>query len=299
MDEKQPIRLVIVTGLSGAGKTQAIRCLEDMGFFCVDNLPPSLIPKITELCQQSNGRVKRVALVMDVRGTLFFDSLGELGEELGKLRQQGIQYEILFLEASDAVLVRRYKESRRQHPLEEDGSVLEAIRTERKRLQELRGAANVILDTTDMNVHDLKKNLKDIFHNKENGTHFSITILSFGYKYGIPLDADLVMDVRFLPNPHYVDDLKNLTGLDSQIHEYLFSYEETGNILGRYCDLLIYLLPYYIKEGKTHLVVAIGCTGGQHRSVALAERLAAELSGNYKVQVHHRDLHRAKVEGIL
>lgn len=299
MDEKQPIRLVIVTGLSGAGKTQAIRCLEDMGFFCVDNLPPSLIPKITELCRQSNGRVKRVALVMDVRGTLFFDSLGELGEELGKLCQQGIQYEILFLEASDAVLVRRYKESRRQHPLEEDGSVLEAIRTERKRLQELRGAANVILDTTDMNVHDLKKNLKDIFQNKENGTHFSITILSFGYKYGIPLDADLVMDVRFLPNPHYVDDLKNLTGLDSQIHEYLFSYEETGNILGRYCDLLIYSLPYYIKEGKTHLVVAIGCTGGQHRSVALTERLAAELSGNYKVQVHHRDLHREKVEGIL
>jgi UPF0042 nucleotide-binding protein len=299
MDEKQPIRLVIVTGLSGAGKTQAIRCLEDMGFFCVDNLPPSLIPKITELCQQSNGKIKRVALVMDVRGTLFFDSLGELGEELGKLRQQGIQYEILFLEASDAVLVRRYKESRRQHPLEEDGSVLEAIRTERKRLQELRGAANVILDTTDMNVHDLKKNLNDIFQNKENGTYFSITFLSFGYKYGIPLDADLVMDVRFLPNPHYVDDLKNLTGLDSQIHEYLFSYEETGNILGRYCDLLIYLLPYYIKEGKTHLVVAIGCTGGQHRSVALTERLAAELSGNYKVQVHHRDLHRAKVEGIL
>jgi UPF0042 nucleotide-binding protein len=236
---------------------------------------------------------------MDVRGTLFIDSLGELGEELGKLRQQGIQYEILFLEASDAVLVRRYKESRRQHPLEEDGSVLEAIRTERKRFQELRGAANVILDTTDMNVHDLKKNLNDIFQNKENGTYFSITFLSFGYKYGIPLDADLVMDVRFLPNPHYVDDLKNLTGLDSQIHEYLFSYEETGNILGRYCDLLIYLLPYYIKEGKTHLVVAIGCTGGQHRSVALTERLAAELSGNYKVQVHHRDLHRAKVEGIL
>jgi UPF0042 nucleotide-binding protein len=299
MDEKQPIRLVIVTGLSGAGKTQAIRCLEDMGFFCVDNLPPLLIPKITELCQQSNGKIKRVALVMDVRGTLFIDSLGELGEELGKLRQQGIQYEILFLEASDAVLVRRYKESRRQHPLEEDGSVLEAIRTERKRFQELRGAANVILDTTDMNVHDLKKNLNDIFQNKENGTYFSITFLSFGYKYGIPLDADLVMDVRFLPNPYYVDELKKLTGLDSQIHEYLFSYEETGNFMGRYCDLLTYLLPYYIKEGKTHLVAAIGCTGGQHRSVALAERLAAELSGNYKVQVHHRDLHRAEVEGIL
>ncbi|MDD4783945.1 MAG: RNase adapter RapZ, partial [Syntrophaceticus sp.] len=264
------------------------------------NLPPSLIPKITELCQQSNGKIKRVALVMDVRGALFFDSLGGLSEELGKLRQQGIQYEILFLEASDAVLVRRYKESRRQHPLEEDGSVLEAIRTERKRLQELRGSANVIMDTTDMTVHDLKKSLISIYQNRENGengNYFSITILSFGYKYGIPLDADLVMDVRFLPNPHYVDELKYLTGLDSQVNEYLFSYEETGNFLNRYCDLLNYLLPYYIKEGKTHLVVAIGCTGGQHRSVALTERMAAELSGDYKVQVHHRDLHRAKVEG--
>ncbi|HBG22274.1 MAG TPA: RNase adapter RapZ [Peptococcaceae bacterium] len=294
------MRLVIVTGLSGAGKSQAIRCLEDLGFFCVDNLPPSLIPKITELCQQSNGKIKRVALVMDVRGALFFDSLGGLSEELGKLRQQGIQYEILFLEASDAVLVRRYKESRRQHPLEEDGSVLEAIRTERKRLQELRGSANVIMDTTDMTVHDLKKSLISIYQNRENGengNYFSITILSFGYKYGIPLDADLVMDVRFLPNPHYVDELKYLTGLDSQVNEYLFSYEETGNFLNRYCDLLNYLLPYYIKEGKTHLVVAIGCTGGQHRSVALTERMAAELSGDYKVQVHHRDLHRAKVEG--
>lgn len=296
MAEKQPIRLVIVTGLSGAGKSQAIRCLEDLGFFCVDNLPPSLIPKITELCQQSNGKIKRIALVMDVRGALFFDALGGLSEELHKLRQQGIQYEILFLEASDAVLVRRYKESRRMHPLvEEDGSVLEAIRTERRRLQELRGSANVILDTTDLTVHELKKSLIGIYQNMDNGSYFTITILSFGYKYGIPLDADLVMDVRFLPNPHYVDELKHLTGLDSQVNEFLFSYEETVNFLNRYCDLLNYLLPYYIKEGKTHLVVAIGCTGGQHRSVALTERMAAELSADYKVQVHHRDLRRAKV----
>lgn len=287
----EQIRLVIVTGLSGAGKTQAIRCLEDLGFFCVDNLPPMLIPKITELCQQSGGKVKRVALVMDVRGTLFFDSLGE---ELHTLSQQGIQYEVLFLEASDAALVRRYKESRRQHPLE-DGSVLDAIHAERKGLQELRGAANVILDTTEMTVHQLKKNLKDIFGNLDTGRRFSITMLSFGYKYGIPLDADLVMDVRFLPNPHYVEELKNYTGLDPKVVKYLFSYQETKSFLRRYCSLLNFLLPFYIKEGKTHLVIAIGCTGGQHRSVALTEKLADRLRSTYQVQVHHRDIPRAGV----
>lgn len=296
MEEKRPIRLIIVTGLSGAGKTQAIRCLEDLGFFCVDNLPPMLIPKITELCQHSAGKVNRVALVMDVRGTLFLDSLGE---ELRKLSQQGIKYEILFLEASDAVLVRRYKESRRQHPLEGDRSILEAISAERERLRELRGAANVILDTTEMTVHDLKKSINEIFEETDQGTRFSVTLISFGYKYGIPLDADLVMDVRFLPNPNYVEELKKLTGLDDQVVEYLFSFKETKSFLRRYYDLLLFLLPYYIKEGKTHLVVAIGCTGGQHRSVALTERLGAELRNDYQVQIHHRDLHRARVEEIL
>ncbi|MGB4505280.1 MAG: RNase adapter RapZ [Syntrophaceticus sp.] len=290
------MRLIIVTGLSGAGKTQAIRCLEDLGFFCVDNLPPMLIPKITELCQHSAGKVNRVALVMDVRGTLFFDSLGE---ELRKLSQQGIKYEILFLEASDAVLVRRYKESRRQHPLEGDRSILEAISAERERLRELRGAANVILDTTEMTVHDLKKSINEIFEETDQGTRFSVTLISFGYKYGIPLDADLVMDVRFLPNPNYVEELKKLTGLDDQVVEYLFSFKETKSFLRHYYDLLLFLLPYYIKEGKTHLVVAIGCTGGQHRSVALTERLGAELRNDYQVQIHHRDLHRARVEEIL
>lgn len=296
MEENKPIRLVIVTGLSGAGKTQAIRCLEDLGFFCVDNLPPLLIPKITELCQQSGGKVKRVALVMDVRGTRFF---GSLDEELRKLSHLGIKYEILFLEASDAVLVRRYKESRRQHPLEEDRSVLEAIKAERERLQGLRGAANIILDTTEMTVHDLKKSINEIFEDLDNGTRFSITMISFGYKYGIPLDADLVMDVRFLPNPHYVEELKYHTGLDDSVIEYLFSHKETKDFLNLYSGLLGFLMPFYIREGKTHLVVAIGCTGGQHRSVALAECLAAGLRSNYQVQVHHRDLPRARVEEIL
>jgi UPF0042 nucleotide-binding protein len=291
MAEKEMIRLLIVTGLSGAGKTQAIRSLEDLGFFCVDNLPPLLIPKITELCQQSGGKVKRVALVMDVRGSLLF---GSLDEELRKLSQQGIRYEILFLEASDAVLVRRYKESRRQHPLEEDGSILEAISAERERLQELRGAANIILDTTEMTVHDLKKSLTEKFADPEQGTLFSINMVSFGYKYGIPLDADLVMDVRFLPNPNYVEELKNHTGLDQRVVEYIFSYKETEDFLRLYGDLLSFVMPFYIREGKTRLVVAIGCTGGHHRSVALAEFLAARLRPDYQVQVHHRDISRGK-----
>jgi UPF0042 nucleotide-binding protein len=288
MDENRPIRLVIVTGLSGAGKTQAIRCLEDLGFFCVDNLPPKLIPKIAELCQQSGERVRRVALVIDVRGGLFFDALSE---ELNNFQQQGIKYEILFLEASDEVLVRRYKESRRQHPLGEDISVLDAIRTERERLRELRGKASIILDTTGMSARDLKENLIQLFGKAEKD-NLSITLLSFGYKYGIPLDADLVFDVRFLPNPNYVEDLKHLTGLDPAVAAYVFSDDVTKQFMRRFYGLMRFLLPCYIKEGKSHLVVGIGCTGGQHRSVAVAEHLAQLLKRSYRVNMHHRDIPR-------
>jgi len=286
MEEARDIRLVIVTGLSGAGKTQAIRCLEDMGFFCVDNLPAMLIPKITELCQQSGGKVKRVALVIDVRG-LFFDSLSE---ELKKLTKQGIKYEILFLEASDAVLVRRFKETRRQHPLGEDGSILEAIRSERVRLQELRGLANIIIDTSDMTPRLLKENLCQLFRVVDDARPITISLLSFGYKYGIPLDADLVIDVRFLPNPNYVEELKHLTGLDPAVSNYVFSYPVTKSFVRRFVSLVQFLIPNYVKEGKTHLVIAIGCTGGQHRSVAIVERLAELLRRSYRLQLHHRDL---------
>jgi UPF0042 nucleotide-binding protein len=293
MDEMRPIRLVIVTGLSGAGKTQAIRSLEDLGFFCVDNLPPTLISKFTELCQQSGERVRRVALVIDVRGGLFFDALSE---ELNNFQQQDIKYEILFLEASDEVLVRRYKESRRQHPLGEDIPVLDAIRAERERLRELRGNASIILDTTDMSARDLKDNLDQLFGRPEKAS-LSVTLLSFGYKYGIPLDADLVFDVRFLPNPNYVDELKHLTGLDQAVVEYIFGDNLTKHFMRRFSGLLRFLLPCYVQEGKSHLVVAIGCTGGQHRSVAVAERLAHLLKRSYQVNLHHRDISRAgKVE---
>lgn len=284
----RPIRLVIVTGLSGAGKTQAIRCLEDLGFFCVDNLPPMLISKITELCQQSGEHVRRVALVIDVRGGLFFDNLSE---ELNNFRQQGISYEVLFLEASDEVLVRRYKESRRQHPLGEEVSVLEAIRAERGRLRELRGMASIILDTTGMSARDLKENLVQLFGKLEKAS-LSVSLLSFGYKYGIPLDADLVIDVRFLPNPNYIEELKHLTGLDPPVIEYIFTNPATKYFIRRFYGLMRFLLPHYVQEGKSHLVLAIGCTGGQHRSVAVTERLAQLLKRNYQVNLHHRDIPR-------
>ncbi|NPV29124.1 MAG: RNase adapter RapZ [Firmicutes bacterium] len=286
------MRLVIVTGLSGAGKTQAVRCLEDLGFFCVDNLPPMLIPKFTELCRQSGGKVKRIALVIDVRGGEFFNSLSE---ELKNLAKKGMRYEILFLEATDEALVRRYKETRRQHPLGEEGSVLAAIRAERVRLQELRGMAHIILDTSEMSPRDLKENLTRIFGVSNSSLHLTVTILSFGYKYGIPLDADLVIDVRFLPNPNYVENLKPLTGLDAPVSEFVLGAPVTKSFLRRFSSLLKFLLPYYIKEGKTHLVTAIGCTGGQHRSVAVSERLARLLGRDYQVRVYHRDLHRARV----
>lgn len=288
MDEGKDIRLVIVTGLSGAGKTQAIRCLEDLGFFCVDNLPAMLIPKITELCRQSGGKVKRVALVIDVRG-LFFDSLSE---ELEKLTLEGIKYEILFLEATDAVLVRRFKETRRQHPMSEQGSVLEAIQSERVRLQELRGLANIILDTSELMPRDLKENLTQLFRIVHDSQTLTVTLLSFGYKYGIPLDADLVIDVRCLPNPFEVEKLKFLTGLDPAVYKYVFSHQVTKSFVRRFVRLVQFLLPNYVKEGKTHLVIAIGCTGGQHRSVAIVEKLAGLLKNNCQVKAHHRDLRR-------
>lgn len=288
-------RLVIVTGLSGAGKTQAIRCLEDLGFFCIDNFPPMLIPKIMELCQQSGGKVNRIALVIDVRGGLFFNTLSE---ELTNLSQKGVKYEILFLEASNEALVRRYKETRRQHPLGEEGSVLEAIRAERIRLQELRGMAHIILDTTEMMARDLKENLIQLFGAQNDFLRPTITLVSFGYKYGIPLDADLVFDIRFLPNPNYVEELKNLTGLDNPVTNFIFSFSIARTFIRRFYNLLRFLLPYYMQEGKIHLVAALGCTGGQHRSVAIVERLTRLLRNcGYQVNVHHRDLpHARRVE---
>lgn len=280
-------KLVIVTGLSGAGKTQALRCLEDIGFFCVDNLPPALIPKFAELCAQAASKINKIALVVDIRGGEFFSTLIE---DLSNLDARGIRYEILFLEASDEALVRRFKESRRRHPLSEHGGILDVIREERSLLQELRGMANKIIDTSDTNVKQLKDIVVSIFSDNADISRLHITVISFGFKYGIPLDSDLVIDVRFLPNPYYQLSLRPLTGNDPKVRDYVFASPVTGQFMEKFSGLIEFLIPHYIKEGKTTLMIAIGCTGGMHRSVALANRLGEVLNGKeLRVTVRHRD----------
>lgn len=290
MNLMENIKFLIVTGLSGAGKTQAVWCLEDLGFFCVDNLPPTLIPKFAELVAQSDGRINKIALVIDIRGGKFFDAVIE---NLDSLREAGFKYDILFLDASDETLVRRFKESRRRHPLNPQGSVLEGIREERQRLEDLKGKATKIIDTTELSNQQLKEEITNIFGDSMHQAAMNITVLSFGYKYGIPLDADLVMDVRFLPNPFYIKELRHLTGDDKEIQDYVLKFNETKIFLRKYFGLIKFLVPHYIKEGKTNLVIAIGCTGGQHRSVTLANRLGELLKNkDYKVTIKHRDILR-------
>jgi len=287
------INLIIVTGLSGAGKTQAVWSLEDLGYFCVDNLPPTLIPKFAELCAQSGGKVNKVALVIDIRGGEFFDGVFET---LETLRNNGIRYEILFLEASNETLVRRFKETRRRHPLSPQGSVLDGIMEERQRLEDLRGKANKIIDTTEMSNQQLKQEIASMFGDSKDVLNLRVTVLSFGFKYGIPLDSDLVIDVRFLPNPYYIEELRHFTGNDVQIQEYVCNSPVTKAFMRKFYSLIKFLIPHYIKEGKTNLVIAIGCTGGQHRSVTLANKLGKMLEehdrGGYTVQIKHRDMPR-------
>ncbi|WP_334109377.1 RNase adapter RapZ [Thermodesulfitimonas autotrophica] len=282
-------RLVILTGLSGAGKTQALRCLEDhLGFFCVDNLPPSLIPKFADLCARAAAPIQRLALVVDIRGGELFKDVFEV---LAELDREAIPYEIVFLEASDEALVRRFKESRRPHPL--GGELLEAIRKERACLEELRGRAHKVIDTTNLTPHQLKEQLITLFGDEESLRRFRITLLSFGYKYGIPLDADLVIDVRFLPNPHYIARLRPLTGEDLEVKDYVLSSPITAEFLAKFTSLIEFLIPLYMNEGKSMLTIAVGCTGGRHRSVAIANRLAELLAAkDYQATVRHRDMQR-------
>jgi UPF0042 nucleotide-binding protein len=293
---KQEIRIVIITGLSGAGKSQAVRCLEDLGYYCVDNLPPSLLPKFIELCLQSDGKIPRIALVIDIRGGRFFDSLFE---SLDSLNQQGIYYEILFLEAADEILVRRFKESRRRHPLSPLGRVLEGIAQERHRLEELRGRANKIIDTSNLSVHELKEQITELFGSRSASSQITLSVTSFGYKYGILMDADLVMDVRFLPNPYYVEGLRELTGTDERVKKFVLGHEVTRSFITQFIQLLKFLIPHYIVEGKTHLGIAIGCTGGQHRSVVMAIEIGEALGEmGYPVLVKHRDRTRKVSVGV-
>jgi len=283
-------RFVIVTGLSGAGKTQAIRYFEDLGFFCVDNLPPALITKFAELCAHSCGRVGRVAVVTDARGGAFFD---DLLASLDELRGIGVGYQILFLEASDEVLVNRYKETRRPHPLASgDRSLLESIQEERRRLDEIRGRADKVIDTSNLPPRELRDEIANLFA-ADSATGMTISITSFGFKYGLPLDADLVFDVRFLPNPHYQPRLRPLPGTDHSVEEFVLRSEGTQPFLDRLYALIDFSLPRYASEGKAYLSIALGCTGGRHRSVVLAHQLAQHLRDQgHRVIVDHRDLHK-------
>lgn len=284
------LRFVIITGLSGAGKTEAIRSFEDLGYFCVDNLPPALLPKFVELCAQSGGRIRKVALVIDIRGGKFFDTVAEALDRLGEM---GFTYDVLFLEASDEALIRRFKETRRRHPLALTGSLQEGITAERARLETLRSRATKIIDTTHLSPHELKTQITQAFATDQDLTGLSIRVLSFGYRFGLPLDADLVFDVRFLPNPHWVEKLRPHTGLEPEVRDYVFGSPLSQEYLERLQSLLLFMLPGFVKEGKTQLVLAFGCTGGRHRSVAMAEATAAFLRNQgYRVQVEHRDVAR-------
>lgn len=282
------MRFVIVTGLSGAGKSQATRCLEDLGFFCIDNLPPALVPKFADLCYQSGGKLDRIALVIDIRSGKFFD---DLFESLNQLKIMNYKYEILFLDASDEVLIKRFKESRRNHPLAPGGRIVDGINEERKKLGEVKSKADNIIDTSDLTPRQLKEEMVHIFLEGKKFEGIIISVVSFGFKYGIPLDADLVFDVRFLPNPYYVEQLKAHSGKEEQVRDYVLKWPEAKQFLDKVIDMVEFLIPYYIKEGKTHLVIAVGCTGGRHRSVVMAGQIHEMLKKNgHRVIIDHRDI---------
>lgn len=280
------MKFVIITGLSGAGKSQAVKCMEDLGFYCVDNLPPVLIPKFAELCFSNRGEIQKIALVIDIRGRTFFN---DLFESLDELTGNGYKYEILFLDASDQTLIKRFKETRRIHPLSTEGRIIDGINAERERLEDLKLRANKIIDTSNMTPGQLKEEMKKVYI-EGTANNIIISILSFGFKKGIPLDADLVFDVRFLPNPHYIPELKEFTGNDKSVSDYVMRWPESIEFVKKLNDLIDFLIPYYEREGKFQLVIAVGCTGGKHRSVTVANILYNYLKEKgQRVKVNHRD----------
>ncbi len=287
-------RLVIITGMSGAGKTQVMRFMEDLGYFCVDNLPPALIPKFAELCEQSAGKVSKIALVVDIRGGEFFDQLMQV---LGEMDQQNMMSEVLFLEASDETLIHRYKETRRRHPLAPEGRISEGIRQERDRLEYVRGRATHIVDTSNLTTQQLKTRITELYETAGDSFRLHINVVSFGFKYGIPLDADMVFDVRFLPNPFYVEPLRHKSGENALVREYIDKWPVTHQFLSRLQAFIDFLIPHYVKEGKSQLVIAIGCTGGLHRSVFVAAKIRDALRAQeYQVSLEHRDIKHNVVE---
>jgi RNase adapter protein RapZ len=285
-----PLSFVVITGLSGAGKSFAIKCFEDMGFFCVDNLPTTLIPTFADLIMRSEQPIHRVALGVDVREGAYLSSLLDTIREL---RARDHAVEVLFLEASEETLVRRYHESRRRHPLAGDGNALDGIRAERKALSDLREVADRIVDTSALTVHQLKDRLVELYVAPKSRSGLAPSLVSFGFKHGVPFDADLVFDVRFLPNPHFVDALRTFDGRDERVRTFVLNHPESKELLRRLEDFLRFVLPCYEREGKAYLTVAIGCTGGRHRSVTVAEELKRFLAGlGYAPTVVHRDLQR-------
>ena len=281
------MKFIIVTGLSGSGKSEAMRSLEDMGFYCVDNLPPALIPKFAELCYQSNSTIDKVALGIDVRGRKFFKALHE---SLNVLRKDKYPFEILYLDCSDDILLKRYKMTRRNHPLAINRQIPEGIKIERTILEPLKEIADCIIDTSNMKPKDLKEEISKIYANGEVNNNLTISVVSFGFKHGIPSDSDLVFDVIFLPNPYYVEELRNKTGDDQEVRDYVMDSEISHQFYDKLLDMINFLVPQYIKEGKHHLVISIGCTGGRHRSVTICNLISDELmKQDYRVVKKHRD----------
>jgi UPF0042 nucleotide-binding protein len=314
------IRVILISGLSGSGKTTAIKALEDIGFYCVDNLPVLLLPKFIELCEQSGGKISKVAVVEDIRGEASYpealqtpspasvgvgpgqtrgseeekDFLKDSRRIIQHLRREGYPIEILFLESSDPILMRRFSETRRQHPLAVGGSIREGLRLERGRLQAIRDMANRVIDTSQLNVHQLKEKIQQYVQEGGQAGQMTVTLLSFGYSFGVPFEADLLMDVRFLPNPYFVEELKGLKGDHPKVAEYVLQWEETKEFLRHIQELIRFLLPLYERERRTHVTIAVGCTGGRHRSVVIINQLAEMLRDEVTkrgvfLSVQHRD----------
>ena len=285
--EQGNYRFVIVTGMSGGGKTQAYRYLEDLGFFCVDNLPPVFIPKFAELCEQSGGHIAKVVLVVDTRSREFFDTFLHVLEEM---ERDGVRYELLFMDASDAAIIRRYKETRRRHPMAPSSRLPEGIAKERAQLSQIREKATYIIDTSNLKKSELQSKIVRLFGSAE-GENFNVNVLSFGFKFGLPMDADLVLDVRFLPNPFYDEELKHKSGMVPEVGAYIEQSRVTKNFEKKLDDMLSFLIPEYVKEGKNQLVIAVGCTGGMHRSVFIAKHIYELVTKQgYQATLEHRDL---------
>lgn len=285
------VELVIITGMSGAGKTVAMQSFEDLGFYCIDNLPPELLVTFLDLMMKSENKMRRIAAVMDTRGGDLFDAL--IGALDNLLKMDGVSTKLLFLDADDETLVRRYKETRRSHPLAVGGLPLTGIRKERNLLTELRGRARSIYNTSELKPRELREKIMSTF-SSTGDTSFTLNFISFGFKHGMPIDADVVFDVRFLPNPYYIEDLKPLTGLEKEVYEYVLKWNDTQVLIEKLTDLFKFIIPQYKNEGKSQVVIAFGCTGGQHRSVSLAEYFGNRFKEEYKTLITHRDVEKRK-----